>query len=145
MSERMLFCLGDGKYESSGEGYQKNNRIFNKDVTSDEFDTARNTRPSFELPIAKWIDKDDMTDEEKKKYTVYKEIGGYLKVLSYKDAWKEGWSKASDEFKKWVNGLPNFDAKIFKEITGLDIEETLVGTIAEVKIGGKTYKAKIIE
>ena len=67
MSERMLFCLGDGKYESSGEGYQKNNRIFNKDVTSDEFDTARNTRPSFELPIAKWVDKDDMTNEEKKK------------------------------------------------------------------------------
>jgi len=145
MSERMLFCLGEGKYANYGEGYQKNNRVFNVQVTEDEWAKANNSRPSFELPLAKWIDKDDMTDEEKKNYKIYKEIGGYLKVLSYQDAWKEGWSKASDEFKKWVKDLPHFDAKIFKEITGLDIEETLIGSIAEVKIGGKTYKAKIIE
>src|SRR3990167_11009898 len=65
MSERMLFCLGEGKYESRGEGYQKNNRIFNIQVTSDEFDTAKKNMPSFELPIVKWIAKDDMTDDEK--------------------------------------------------------------------------------
>jgi hypothetical protein len=85
-----------------------------------------------------------MTDEEKKKYTVYKEIGGYLKVLSYKDAWKEGWAKASDEFKKWVKGLPNFSPTIFKSITGIEItDDSLSGQVVEVKVGGKSYTAII--
>lgn len=138
----MLFCVGEGKYESKGEGYQKNNRIFNQQVTPDEFDTARGAMPSFELPIAKWIDKRDMTKEEKSAKSYWETTGSYLKTLSYKDAWKE--AKMSDEWKKWVKNLPNFSAEIFKEITGLKLEDdNLVGQTVEVKVGGKTYKAVI--
>ena len=139
----MLFCVGEGKYESKGEGYQKNNRIFNQQVTSDEFDKARKSRPEFELPIAKWIDKKDMTDEEKNNSSSWEQTGGYLKTLSYKDAWKE--AKMSDEWKKWVKGLPHFSTEIFEQITGLKWEDetSLVGKIVEVKVGGKTYKATI--
>ena len=73
MSEKMIFCLGDGNYESKGEGYQKNNRIFNVDVTPDEFDTAKNAMPNFKLPIAKWVeykdlDKDDQTTTSKQRW-----------------------------------------------------------------------------
>ena len=140
----MLFCLGDGKYESSGEGYQKNLRIFNKDVSEDIYNKAVNSKPDFELPIAKWIDKKDMTADEKKKKSYWEQTGGYLKELNYEDAWKEGWAKATPEFKKWVLELPNFDAKIFKEITGIDIkDESLSGKEVEVKLDGKTYKAII--
>jgi hypothetical protein len=120
MSENMLFCLGDGKYTSSGEGYQKNNRIFNKDVSEEVFNKACNSQPKFTLPTATWIKKEDMTKDEMT--TTRSQIGGYLKVLSYQEAWAEGWKTASKEFKAWVLGLPNFDKTIFKSITGLDID-----------------------
>lgn len=95
----MLFCIGEGKCESRGIGYQKNYHIFNVPVSKDVYDKAISLRPSFTLPLIKWIDKKDMTDE---------------------DAWKEGWANASNDFKDWVKNLPNFDAKIFEEITGID-------------------------
>ncbi len=143
MSENMLFCLGDGQYESTGDGYQKNYRIFNKEVSKEVFDKANNA-PAFELPVAKWIDKKDMTSEEKKNSSSWEQIGGYLKELNYEDAWAEGWSKASNEFKNWVKNLPNFDASIFKGITGIDFtDDSLSGQEVEVKVGGKTYKAII--
>lgn len=143
MSERMLFCFGDGKYESKGEGYQKNNRIFNTDVNTDVFDTAMGARPAFKLPVATWVDKKDMTDDEKDNNSSYKQTGGYLKRLSYKDAWAEGWTTASTEFKDWVKNLPHFNADIFEKITGLKIGDSLVGQEAMVEIGGKKYKAVI--
>ena len=140
----MIFCLGDGKYTTSGEGYQKNNRIFNKDVTEDEFEKARNSRPAFELPIAKWIDKKDMTDKEKENKSYWEQTGGYLKTLNYQDAWKEAWPKASDDFKSWVKNLPNFNSEIFEKITGQKIEDdSLKGAEVEVKVNGKSYKAII--
>jgi len=144
MSERMIFCFGDGKYESKGEGYQKNYRIFNKDVSKETFDKIYSSQPSFKLPVSVWVDKKDITDDEKENVSVWKEIGGYLKVLSYQDAWKEGWKTASKEFKEWVKGLPNFDEKMFKKITGLEIENnSLKGQEVKVEVGGKTYRAII--
>ena len=147
MSEKMLFCFGEGKYEMNGIGYQKNYHIFNVPVSKDVYDKAISLRPSFTLPLIKWIDKKDMTEQEIKDYTICEEIGGYLKVLSYKDAWKEGWSNASKEFKNWVQELPNFDKDIFLEITGIDItkcEAVKSGDEIDVCIKGKHFKAKII-
>ena len=141
MSEKMIFCLGDGNYESKGEGYQKNNRIFNVDVTPDEFDTAKNAMPNFKLPIAKWVEYKDLDKDDQT--TTSKQLGGLLKTLSYKDAWKE--AKMSDVFKKWVKELPNFNAEIFEKITGLKwADDSLSGQTVEVKVGGKTYKAVIL-
>lgn len=139
----MIFCLGDEKYESKGESYQKNNRIFNKDVTPDVYDKVMLSRPAFKLPVATWVDKKDMTDEEKTANSSYKQTGGYLKTLSYKDAWAEEWKTASAEFKVWVKGLPNFDAEIFEKITGITLNDSLIGQTATVEIGGKKYKATI--
>jgi len=147
MSERMLFCKGEGKFESKGIGYQKNNHIFNVQVTEEEYDKAMSSRPSFKLPLTKWIEKKDMTAEEKKNYTICEQIGGYLKVLSYENAWKEGWANASKEFKDWVKELPNFDKDIFKEITGIDVTVCDVlkkGEVIEIVRNGKTFKAQIV-
>ena len=143
MSEKMIFCLGEGRYSNTGEGYQKNLRIFNKGVTEDEWNKARNSQPKFELPTAKWIETKDMTDTEKKNWPGHKDLGGFLRTLPYQDAWKEAWPKASKEFRSWVTSLPNFNAEIFKNITGQDIEGSLVGQEATVEIGGKKYKAVI--
>jgi len=140
----MIFCLGEGKYESKGEGYQKNYQIFNKEVPNEVFDQKYNSQPTFKLPIAVWVDKKDMTDDEKNNISVWKGIGGYLKVLNYKDAWKEGWKTASTDFKNWVKGLPNFDAKLFQEITGIEIgSESLKGKKVSVELDGVKYTATI--
>ena len=97
------------------------------------------------LPLNEWRDKSEMTDEEKKSVEGWETMGGYLKTLSYKEAWAAGWAKATDEQKKWYQSFPNFDAAIFEEITGIKIggENDLRGKLVEVKIDGKEYKAVI--
>ena len=71
-----------------------------------------------------WICKANMTEEEKVNHPEYKTTGGYLKVLDFKEAFKNMWIKLNKEQKNTiVNELPNFDKDIFKEITGIDIDK----------------------
>ena len=127
MSEEMIFCLGEGKYESQGAGYQKNLQIFNTPITQNEYNTIKSSLcvKDFKLPLAKWIDKKDMSDEEKKNHTSYSETGGYLKVLSYENAWKELWEGLSKDNKNFFLTLPHFSAEIFEKITGIKINEEI--------------------
>ena len=46
---------------------------------------------------------------------------GFLKTYEYKKAWANTWSSFSQQDKQKFLDLPNFDAAIFKEITGIDI------------------------
>lgn len=139
----MIFCLGEGKYESKGEGYQKNLRIFNKDVSEEVYNKAKSALDvkNFKLPISKWID----IKEIDKPTMTQKQLGGYLKSLSYKDAWKEMWSGLSQEDKIFFSTIPNFNAEIFEKITGITYEITpsLSGKTVKVELDGKTYEAII--
>ena len=120
-------------------------RSFNKesDMTYTEF-RVKFGYQDIHLPLNEWRDKSNMTDEEKKSVEGWETMGGYLKTLDYKEAWAAGWAKATDEQKKWYQSFPNFDAKIFEEITGINVnEDSLKGQEVEVKVGGKTYKAII--
>ena len=141
----MLFCLGDGQYESKGEGFQKSYRVFNKDVEKKEWEEIKNSLDIKILPT-KWIDKADMTKDEKDNNSVWKEIGGYLKTFSYEDAWSNWWKDASQKDKNKILDIKYFDREIFKEITGIDTkkEVSLVGSEVEVKMNGKVYKAKVV-
>ena len=68
-----------------------------------------------------WVRSDDMTDEEKEQHPKYETTGGYLKEINdskYVQGW---WNNLSDHEKNIIKSLPNFDAEIFKEITGIDI------------------------
>ena len=140
----MIFCLGEGRYQSKGDGYQKNLQIFNKPVTEEEYNKVKNALniKNFKLPVAKWVETKDMTKEEKDKWLSHKQTGGYLKTLSYQDAWKEMWSILSQEDKDFFKGIVNFDPEIFEKITGIKIEDetSLVGKEIEVKFDGKSYK-----
>ena len=62
-----------------------------------------------------------MTNEEKEKYPSYKTTGGYLKTISHKEAYKIMWEKLSQREKNEIQKIPNFDARIFQEITGIDV------------------------
>ena len=70
----------------------------------------------------------DMTDEEKENNPDYETLGGYLRKMTYKEAWKYSWDNANKENRKLVLKLPNFDNEIFKEITGIDVCKELEET-----------------
>lgn len=138
----MIFCLGEGRFVSSGAGYQKNLQVFNVSVTENEYNKVKSSLDvkNFKLPIAKWVD----IKEIKSPITTQKQLGGYLKTLSYKDAWKEMWAGLSSEDKEFFKNIPHFNADIFEKITSIKIEDnSLSGQEVEVKVGGKTYKAVI--
>jgi len=90
------------------------------------------------LKITAWVELKDLPEKEQSESA--RQMGGLLKTLSYKDAWKEYWNRAKESDKKWFKSLPNFDAKIFEEITGINVEvkETIT-------IGGITYDKKEVE
>lgn len=73
--------------------------------------------------LTEWIYKIDMTDEEKENYPEYETTGGYLRVYTYEKAWQNSWDKLTDDEKQAVKEIPNFDPEVFKEITGIDVNE----------------------
>nr|DAS66615.1 MAG TPA: hypothetical protein [Caudoviricetes sp.] len=69
-----------------------------------------------------WIYSQNMTDEEKAAHPEHTTTGGYLKTVSFKEACKIMWDKLTDKEKAEVTKIPNFDSKIFQEITGIKVE-----------------------
>lgn len=68
-----------------------------------------------------WIDSDDMAEEEKREHPEYETTGGYLKTADFKTACAIMWNNMDDNEKRAVREIPNFDADIFMEITGIDV------------------------
>ena len=62
-----------------------------------------------------------MSDEEKSIHPEHETTGGYLKTVDFKTACKMMWDKLSDDEKQCVKEIPNFNAEVFKEITGIEI------------------------
>ena len=67
-----------------------------------------------------WVWDDDMTDEEKKAHPEYKTTGGFLKVLDTSDCCIRWWESLDESDRDVIRSIPNFDAAIFKYITGID-------------------------
>jgi hypothetical protein len=142
MSEKMIFCLGEGKYESKGIGYQQNYMIFNKKVSEDTYNQTKEylDAKNFKLPVAKWVEYKNLSKYEQT--STAKQLDGLLKTLNYQDAWKEMWTEMKQEDKDFFKTIPNFDADIFEKITGIKYEEEIEElTLAEVcKRLGKNVK-----
>ena len=62
-----------------------------------------------------------MTEEEKISYPNAETKGGYLKTYSYKEAWANAFAQATNEDIKLLKALPNFDADVFYEISGIKV------------------------
>ena len=118
-------------------------RIFNKelDMTVEEF---LNSKHAFyiDLPLNRWINKEDMSKKEKDEIDGWEEMGGYLKTLEYKEAWAIYWKEASEEQKQKFLNLPNFDSKLFEEITGIDVK---VSNKETIKIGEVEFDKEEVE
>ena len=70
-----------------------------------------------------WISECYMSDKEKKENPSYKTTGGYLKVEVPKNSPQKWWNNLPQMKKNIVMGLPNFDADIFKKITGIEVRK----------------------
>ena len=94
-------------------------RLFNRDSgkTWDEID-----HPHFsEFYLTKWIPWLEMTAIEKKENPKAETTEGYLKKYEYKEAWANFWKDTDEKNRQKFLNLPNFDAGIFKDITGIDV------------------------
>ncbi len=75
----------------------------------------------FDLTI--FVTQEEMSKEEKEQNPHYETTGGYLKTLSYKEAFKKAWDNADKADRIRVKELPNFDKYKFFEISGIDVDE----------------------
>ena len=73
--------------------------------------------------VLEYIWLSDMTDEEKAAHPEAETTGGYLKVLDNSECAVIWWRGLSDRQKEIITAIPNFDKAIFKEITGIDVDE----------------------
>lgn len=62
-----------------------------------------------------------MIDEEKSAHPEAKITGGYLKKLDNSESGIIWWRSLNDNQKNIIKSIPNFDAEIFKEITGITV------------------------
>ncbi len=121
-------------------------RCFNKDVDRETWEQADKPQFIYNVNPNIWVNESDMTDDEKEEFSKFHDRGGYLKTIEYKDAWKIAWDDASEEDKTLLSKLPNFDADVFEEITGINVKESNAEefTVGEIeKLLGK--KIKIIK
>ena len=78
-----------------------------------------------EIPgnVLQWVYYSNMTDEEKAEYPEAEITGGYLKKLDNTGCAAFWWDRLSEKEKEIIKSIPNFDAGIFKVITGIDVNE----------------------
>ena len=99
--------------------------IFNKPtgISRDDFNcllAVRAMRWKFENNF--WIYSENMTEEEKNSHPEHETTGGYLKTVDFKTACGLMWENMTDDERTAVKDIPNFDATVFKEITGIEVE-----------------------
>ena len=74
------------------------------------------------LNVLSWIWEDEMSDDEKQQHPEYTVTGGFLKHVKKETERQIWWDKLSTDKKDAILNIPNFDKKIFKEITGINVE-----------------------
>ena len=72
--------------------------------------------------VVDWIWSCDMTDEEKEHHPEYEVVGGYLKILDESECGQLWWDSLSEHKKNIIKSIPNFEAKIFEQCTGIKID-----------------------
>ena len=72
------------------------------------------------FPLTEWA---EYTEEEKANDKKKELIDGYLKIRTYKEACAIWWKNTTEENKKIIMSMPNFNKKKFKQITGIDVSE----------------------
>jgi hypothetical protein len=107
-----------GYFNSKDDKYV---RIFNKKCKKEVWENSIKPKFIYNIILTEWINFDKMTDEEKKNDPEAYFREGYLKKYTYNEAWRNAYDKATKEDIELLRALPNFNAKVFEEITGINI------------------------
>lgn len=99
--------------------------VFDEPCEKDIFrQWLENEAPSWlKFELTEWIDKENMTDEEKQDHPEHSTTGGYLKVYDYQEAFQKSYNNAPREEQLKILTCPNFNADKFYEISGIRIGE----------------------
>ena len=101
--------------------------LFNKpsDITYNDWlrSDARYLLNQIPKDVVEWVYEEDMTEEEKAANPTYETTGGYLKVLNESECGQLWWGSLSDFQKNYIKSIPNFDAEIFEQCTGIKVDE----------------------
>lgn len=73
--------------------------------------------------VTEWVYSSDMTEQEKEAHPEHETTGGYLKVLDESNCAQTWWNALSSKQKNIIKALPNFDAEIFEQITGVKTDD----------------------
>jgi len=122
---------GDGERASFNTGCfnteEQKIMLFNKpsDMTYREWidSDARYLLNQIPKDVVEWVYEEDMTDAEKAAHPTYETTGGYLKVLDESECGQLWWGSLSDRRKEIIKAIPNFDAEIFFQCTGVRVDE----------------------
>jgi hypothetical protein len=99
-------------------------RVFGRECSTKEWDDAY--KPGWlYFNLTEWVNSNDMTAYEKARHPSHATTGGYLRKYEYKEAFRRSYEKATREEQLAVKNLPNFDADIFFEISGIRIDEDI--------------------
>ena len=126
--------LNSGSWNSGNwnSGYlntsaQKYSFIFNRQVEKSVLDHIE--FPSFMFfTLTDWVPSSKMSHEEKEQHPEYVTTGGYLKKYDYKEAFRKSFEVARrkpdwPKQRQMLLDLPNFDAEVFEEISGITPNE----------------------
>ena len=101
--------------------------LFNKpsDMTYSEWvnSDARYLLNQIPKDVVEWVYEEDMTDEEKAAHPTYEATGGYLKVLDESECGQLWWNNLPDHMRKIIKAIPNFNAEIFFQCTGIKTDK----------------------
>ena len=105
----MIFCLGEGRCEAQGDGYQKNYMAWNKPISKDRYDT--------------------LVSEIKNILSDFK--------LDARENWTKEWGKVRASQWAKIAKIPECDLELTKKITGLS--SIPVDTEKTINIDRKTF------
>ena len=103
-------CWNKSNYET---GYFNNNdnkiiKVFNRPCKIRDWEIA--IKPDFIFfELCEWVEDENGN--------------GRFLTYTYQEAFKKSWDRASIEDKKLIFGLPNFDADVFSDISGISLDE----------------------
>lgn len=74
---------------------------------------------------AVWVPDVDMTDEEKEEYPTFETTLGYIKMIDESDGRQLWWDGLGTREKNIIKSIPNFDAEIFYQCTGIRVDDSV--------------------
>ena len=148
---------GNSGYWNSGDnnsGYLNTSTqeycfIFNKPVEKSVLSITK--FPAFmRFTLTEWIPDSKMSQQEKNQHPEYATVGGYLKKYAYKEAFRKSFEEAKrlpdwPEQLEMLKALPNFNFKIFEEISGITAGELTGSTVEKLTTKPKRKREKSTE